>query len=180
MKAVTKSFWRNCLLMGGSFSVLMLLFELIYDSPINPIKSIIEVVLNFTFFGFLMSGYFLLIQKYRLKKLGVENPNYYDLGVRQNRKVISGITQEEFLNRLQMNRLIKYRKIKIDGNIINFKTKMTFKSWGEEVKIIVLRMPDGKNQFDIYSKPILITTLFDYGLNFQNVQRIQDIIEKGG
>lgn len=182
MKTLTKSFWKNFFLMGGSFSVLMLITDLIQGNK-QSVVIIIGFILNFILFGFLMSGFFWFIQKNRIKKLnkmGIENPDYYSLNVRPNRKLISGISQDELLNRLHLDNEIKKRKIIVQGNSIKFKTKMSFKSWGEDIKIMVSKTIDGKNLFDIYSKPILVTTLYDYGINLDNVLRIEEIIEKGG
>jgi hypothetical protein len=59
---------------------------------------------------------------------------------------------------------------------ILIRTKLTGKSFGEEVKIVVDSSDSTSSLLSLSSQPIISTTLFDYGKNSENMQIIRTAI----
>jgi hypothetical protein len=65
----------------------------------------------------------------------------------------------------------KSHKIELYG-----KRGMTFRSWGDEVKIEILEDGHGGSILRAESKAKVSTTMFDYGQNIENLERIFAIL----
>ncbi len=66
---------------------------------------------------------------------------------------------------------IKNIAIKGQG-LIKAKTKMNCKTFGDDIEIKLLHEPTEEILIHIYSKPLVKTTIIDYGKNYENVEII--------
>lgn len=66
-----------------------------------------------------------------------------------------------------------------ENEIFNTKTRATMRSWGE---IIAIKLtPIGsKTQLSVFSRPVLKTTLIDYGKSSLNIKKIRAAFEQNG
>ncbi len=52
---------------------------------------------------------------------------------------------------------------------IKFRTKLTKKSWGETMSFLITEIDTNLTKISISSKPLVSTTIFDYGKNEENL-----------
>lgn len=55
-------------------------------------------------------------------------------------------------------------------------TGVSWKSWGEEIKILLKDYKETVFEYQILSSPKLKITLIDYGKNLENINRIESIM----
>ena len=55
---------------------------------------------------------------------------------------------------------------------------MSFSSWGEELEIKIEQITPDRCLINLSSKPILSTTLVDYGKNKRNIKKLVQIFNK--
>jgi hypothetical protein len=70
-------------------------------------------------------------------------------------------------------------KNRSQGKIIA-KTSMTWKTFGDVISFKLLKIDNDKIQVEVASRPIVRTTLIDYGKNLENVETILRIIKEHG
>lgn len=150
----------------------MFVFDLATGSDFGLLKSVYRASL----FGVSMSLIFILAQLYSLKKSGVTKFTSDNLKVKQRRILKSKLTKQEIIEKLKNDRRFTISKFSENENRIYLETKMSFKSWGEKITITVRPLENEFNEYTITSRPALITTLADFGKNFQNVNRIEELI----
>ena len=81
--------------------------------------------------------------------------------------------KEIFIKELEeISRVKKWRIMSKGADYINFKTRFTWKSWGEYISITILK----DNIVEISSKPIIKSTVLDYGKNMDNIRMIKSIL----
>jgi hypothetical protein len=89
------------------------------------------------------------------------------------------LSQNDILRKLSQN--IDNRKwskaVNSDPSIgLKYKIRTSFKSWGEIVFIKVSEITEKKSVIRITSKPLLFTTLLDYGKNRNNINYVKEIL----
>lgn len=67
----------------------------------------------------------------------------------------------------------KYKTVKEEKNSITIKTGFSWKSFGEIIVLSYKPINDTETQINISSRPSIKLTLVDYGINFQNVEKIE-------
>ncbi len=79
---------------------------------------------------------------------------------------------------LKIKKELNYKIIKEDKTnlIIEYKVPISFKSWGEKVKIQIFDNKDGTSIVEISSRPIFFLTLLDYGKNRQNINQVKNLL----
>ena len=91
-------------------------------------------------------------------------------GTVQQKVIQTNVTIEQLLEKL--NGLTRWRLISKQPNCLVYKTGFeSIKSFGETIEI-----SSNENGIRIKSRPSLKTTLFDFGKNFQNVKKIQTLL----
>jgi hypothetical protein len=96
--------------------------------------------------------------------------------VRHSRNIELQLSYDKAFNLcIESLKIFKKYKIKEEnysyGKIVAI-TGMTWKSWGEVISFDVHKTDNNRIQIIISSKPVLPTTLVDYGKNLENVERI--------
>jgi len=129
------------------------------------------------FFGITMSLTLVSFHRYRLKKNGVQEITNDNVGVNQSRNLKTGLNKTDLINKLKTDPLIGKMTMKEIENGILLKSRMTWKSWGEEIKIILKTENETDFEYQISSSPKLKTTLVDYGKNLENINRIESAIK---
>jgi hypothetical protein len=126
--------------------------------------------------GAFMSLILVSFHWYNIKKIGVENSNDDNLGVNQTRTIVTKLNKSELIHKLKLDPTIGKMKITEMENGILFKTGTTMKSWGEEIKIILISNKENNFEYQVSSSPKLKTTIVDYGKNLENVNKIESAI----
>lgn len=129
------------------------------------------------FFGITMSLILVSFHKYRLKKNGIQEFTNENLGVTQTKEIKTKLGRAELIKKLKTDPIIGKMKMKETENGIALKTGITWKSWGEEIKIVLKSESDSDFEYQISSSPKLKTTIVDYGKNLQNLKRIESVIK---
>lgn len=129
------------------------------------------------FFGITMSLILVSFHKYRLKKNGIQELTDENLGVTQTKEIKTKLGRAELIKKLKTDPIIGKMKMTETENGIALKTGMTWKSWGEEIKIVLKSESDSDFEYQISSSPKLKTTIVDYGKNLQNLKRIENVIK---
>lgn|SRR5690554_3880608 len=173
MKPITKLYLKTFLLTGIPYGLIMLGFDLADGNGFRLWKFIFLTL----FFGVTMSLILVSFHRYRLKKSGVQEISDQNLGVSQKKDIKSELSKSELIEKLKTDPIIGKMKMTETENGILLNTGMTWKSWGEEIKIIQKANEECGFDYRIISRPKLITTLVDYGKNLENVNRIENVIK---
>jgi hypothetical protein len=126
----------------------------------------------------LFNAIFSYFSDQRLQKKGIDTSN---TSPRQSRKMSVNSTINEVMPIceqaiLSLNRaVIKEKDLKT--GTIKAKTKMTWKSYGENIKISTQSLGDGETLIEIKSSPFIPTNVIDYGKGLENVETIVSYIK---
>ncbi|QAA82294.1 hypothetical protein EI546_11440 [Aequorivita sp. H23M31] len=126
-------------------------------------------------FGITMSLILVSFHRYRLKKNGIQKITAENVGVNQRRSLKSKSSKSQLIKK--PDPIIGKMKMTETENGILLKTGMTWKSWVEEIKIIQQANEEYDFDYQITSRPNLITTLVDYAKNLENVDKIEKVIK---
>jgi hypothetical protein len=173
MKPITKLYLKAFLLTGIPYGLIMLGFDLLDGDGFRLWKFLF---LTF-FFGTTMAITLVSFHKNRLIKNGIQELTDKNLGVNQTKSLKSELSKIELIEKLKLDPIIGKMKMNETENGIVLKTGMSWKSWGEEIKIILKSIKDKEFEYEISSNPRLKTTLVDYGKNLQNVNKIENVIK---
>jgi len=173
MKPITKLYLKAFLLTGIPYGLIMLGFYLADSEGFRLWKYFFMTF----FFGITMSLILVSFHRYRLKKNGIQEITNDNVGVNQSRNLKTGLNKTDLINKLKTDPIIGKMKMTEIENGILLKSGMTWKSWGEEIKIILKSENITDFEYQISSNPKLKTTLVDYGKNLENINRIESAIK---
>jgi len=174
MKPIHKLFLISFLATSVPYGIMMYFFE--YSDNVDSNEQILwQLIISAVIFGLIMSVFFSVMQKRRLKKAGYPKLTDKLLKVKQSKTIETDLTQAEIFDILKESNEFKKSKIKSLTNSLIIRKKMSWFSWGEIITILF----DVKesNKIRIESKPYLPTTLIDYGVNIDNVDNVIKIIK---
>ncbi len=173
MKPIAKLYLKTFLLTGILFGLIMLGFDLTDGDG----SRIWKLLLMAFFFGTIMSLILVSFHRYRLKKNGVQEFTDDNVGVHQKRNLRTRLNKEEIIQRLKADPVIgKMKMTEIESGIV-LKAGMSWKSWGEEIKITLKANEATDLEYQVSSSPRLKTTIVDYGKNIENINRIESLIK---
>ena len=98
--------------------------------------------------------------------------------IEEHSKFEVDLSIEEAVSQLNKKLEIKGWRRVLNSNShdnIRFKIKTSFKSWGEILSIKISKVNSDKSNIEVTSKPILFTTLLDYGKNRKNVNKVKEV-----
>jgi len=172
MNAMNKYYLKAFLWTGIPFALIMTLFDLFEGEGFNVVKFLFHAV----FFGGVMSIFLVSMHKSRLRKKGITEFTADNLKVLQLRVVKSKTSIEELASLLRLDSNLGKMKYTRSENEINLSSRVSWYSWGEKIQIKKLSSKNGEFEYEIQSKPIVSTTLVDYGKNLENVNRIEALL----
>ena len=173
MKPLPKLYLKTFLLTGIPYGLIMIGFDLLDGDAFKMWKFLF---LTF-FFGISMSLTLVSFHKYRLKKNGIQELSDENLGVTQTKEIQTKIRKTELISKLKKDPIIGKMKMIETENGIALKSGVSWKSWGEEIKIVLKSETDPDFEYQISSSPRLKTTIIDFGKNLQNLNRIENVIK---
>ncbi len=127
-------------------------------------------------FGLVMSIVLVSIHLIMLKSMGVQEMTKENLDIHQGKSIRSNLTLKELEEKIKSERFFGSSKFKETENSISFKTKSTWRSFGEKILITQSASDQGQIKYEVSSNPRLITTLVDFGKDLENVNRIEEIM----
>ncbi|MDO8526649.1 MAG: hypothetical protein Q7T03_03060 [Deltaproteobacteria bacterium] len=174
MKTQWKIAWTSSVLLGTLMAVLNFLH---YNSY--------QAIISFFVFGGIgfVTGLFFALVLIVINGKAIARLPYEDRqtanNVYQQREVILTVSYEEALEKcmLSLGSVSGCSIFKKYNDVIIAKTQVTWKSFGEIITLSLKKIDDAKTGVLIESKPRLITTLIDYGKNFDNVKQITNVLE---
>ncbi len=172
MSEVTKFYIKVFLIFGVVFALGTILVDFVLGDPINLYKSLFQVL----FFGGFMTIVLVPGQINTLRKLGVTEFTPDTLSVTQKRIILSSLSQEELVDRIQQNSHLSKMKMRISNNEIHLISRFSWHLWGEIVKICIRTLEGGENEFDIVSRPRQRFNLLDGGQNYKHVTVLEEVI----
>jgi len=174
MKPIHKLFLISFLATSVPYGIMMYFFE--YSDKVDNNNQILwQPIISAVIFGLIMSIFFSVMQKKRLKKAGYPKLTDKLLKIKQSKTIETNLTQDEIFNILKESNEFKKAKIKRLNNSLIIKKKVSWFSWGEIITIS-FDVKDN-NKIRIESKPYLPTTLIDYGVNIENVDSVIKVIK---
>lgn len=130
-------------------------------------------VISGIIFGLLMTTILSVIQRIKLKKLGQKKGNVKIINTAEI--VIEGSKQDILViceNSLSNIIKCKIEEINIREGILKAKAGMTWYTWGDLILFKLDHIHENKYKVLITSRPIVKTTVIDYGKNQDNINRI--------
>ncbi|MDH7448192.1 hypothetical protein [Aquimarina sp. 2201CG14-23] len=173
MKPITKLYLKTFLLTGIPYGLIMLGFDLANGEGFSLWK---YLFLSF-FFGITMSLILVSFHRHRLKKNGIQEISNDTIGVNQSINLKSGLNKTDLIKKLKNDPIIGKMKMTETENGILLKSGVTWKSWGEEIKIMLKSEKESDFEYIVSSSPKLKTMLIDYGKNLENINRIENVIK---
>lgn len=172
MNPVTKLYIKVFFQAGIPFGLVMSAIDLINGNGFSWEK----FLFSFIGFGLFMSLALVSIHIHRLKKLGVQKFTDENLSVRQTKIVTSPLNLSEMKQKLKSDLALEKMKMTEAQNGILLDSKVTWKSWGEKIGVILQCKDGGNYVYHISSKPRLTRTIIDFGKNLVNVNNIEQAI----
>lgn len=173
MKPTTKLFLRTFLMTGIPYGTIMTLFDLYTRDDLQPWKLVSQGFI----FGFLMALISTNQYKKQLKKNGGHPVSDDDLLVMHKKRFTSGITLSQLEEKLKADPVTGKMKITETEKGILLRSGMSWKSWGEKITIVPIAENGTETEYEVTSKPRVVTTIMDYGKNLENVTRIQRLLQ---
>ncbi|WP_299438310.1 hypothetical protein [uncultured Aquimarina sp.] len=173
MKPITKLYLKTFLFTGIPYGLIMLGFDLADGEGFRLWKYLFMTF----FFGITMSLILVSFHQYRLKKNGIQEISNDNIRVNQSINLKTGLNKTDLIKKLKTDPIIGKMKMKEIENGILLKSGISWKSWGEEIKIMLKSEKESDFEYIISSSPKLKTTLVDYGKNLENVYRIENVIK---
>ena len=173
MKPITKLYLKVFLRVGVLYVLIILGFDLADGNGFRLWK----LIFIFFYFGITMSILNISYHIYMLKKNGIQEITNETLKASQTKSLNSEMNKTELIQKLKKDPIIGKMKMTEIENGILIKTKMTWKSFGEEIKIISKSDENSDFEYQVSSCPKLKTTLLDYGKNLENITRIINAIK---
>lgn len=65
----------------------------------------------------------------------------------------------------------------LEKNFITAKTEISWKTYGDEIRIDVTKISDEASRVDIISQPFLPAVRIDYGKNYENAEKLLKLLE---
>ena len=148
-------------------------FSTFRDLPTQPISRLIGI-------AFLSSVLFLifimLYQLYYIKKNKISIEEYSNNPNRSATIIVDkNIEETKAFIETKLSSTLNASNFLYDDKSGFFKTKtgVTFKSWGENIRIKLNKIDELKTELTVFSYPVLKTTLFDFGKSNINIQIIK-------
>lgn len=132
-------------------------------------------------FGFLMS-ITLGFDHIRAVKRMTYGISEETLGVNHIRNIELQLAYDEALDlcvaSLNLIKKCNVRKKDCPSGKIIAKTSMTWKTWGDVISFDVRKIDSDKTGVEVSSRPLLRTTIIDFGRNLENVEKIVAFLRK--
>jgi len=174
MKPIIKLFLKILLFTGIPFGLINVLFVKDFTSGF----SFSDFIYPTLFFGIFMSLIFASLHLYSLKELGIHKITSSNMSVSQTKNIRTSINLSELIEKIKQDKFFINPKISEKDATVLIKTGFSIKSWGEVISIKQMSHDNGVFEYQISSKPKLITTLVDFGKSHENIIRIEKIMNK--
>ncbi len=128
---------------------------------------------SFTF-GLFMTIFFTIAQRYGIKEAGVTNITDENLKPQYECEIVTSLSTDQITSKL--NTTHEFKDVVNKGNKIQLRARWSLQSWGEKISIETIKNENNLYTYLIKSKPIVWTTIADYGKNRKNVNKVINII----
>lgn len=173
MKPIIKLYVKAFLLTGIPFGLILASSDLADGNEFGLVK----FLFNTFFFGITLSLIFVSFHRYSLKKYGIQEITNDNLGVNQSGRLNTELNLTELIRTLKTDPVFGKMKMTEIENGVLLKSGVSWKSWGEEIKILLKTDQENNFEYHISSIPILKLTILDYGKNLGNIKRMENLIK---
>jgi hypothetical protein len=171
-----RRFVLTAVTMGGAYAVLLYLALAAGGSSVSPGF----LAISGACFGFLMSAVFTSAAWLTVRKRGTD----LAARVRQVREVSVPGSRAEALNlcadATRSVGRVKVRLVDPTTGVVEARKGLTWKTFGDAVRIRIVAGDDREQRVRIESRPVVPTTLVDYGSNYDTVTAITDYLARHG
>jgi len=172
MKPVAWLYIKMFLVFGLGYGLLMTAIDPLLGSSFQLSQFLFRTIV----FGGLMSLTLVSIHLVSLRSKGVRNFTPDNLKVTQKRSIESPLNKKQLVEKIKTDFILNAMKITETENEVKLKSDMTLTSWGDLISIRVDDEFGSLHHYEIVSKPILKTTLLDYGSNYEHVSRLERLM----
>jgi len=172
MTATQRFYVKLFLNMGVPYALFMTLFDLFEGLDL----SVWKFLFLFVFFGGTMSLTLGSMHISRLRKKGMTTIRAKDLNVVQRFNLHTILSINHIHDILLSDAQFGNMKMSILPDELQLRSKTSWFSWGEKIKIELLQNSDNQFEYAIQSRPIIWGTLVDGGKNFENVRRLEELL----
>ncbi|MBK7811128.1 MAG: hypothetical protein IPO62_08895 [Saprospiraceae bacterium] len=172
MKPIYKLYLITFLATGITYGLLMSIIDWADGSGLGRWRIIYKTCI----FGLAWSLILVSYHKYCLKKIGIRELTEENLGVSHSKILKSKLNIMELIEELKKDYIFGKMKMKEMESGVLLRSNFSWKSWGEEIKIILIKQIADENEFQVSSRPKFSLTLVDYGKNLENMMRIENLL----
>ncbi|MBL7472555.1 hypothetical protein [Robertkochia sediminum] len=173
MTPITKLFLRTFFITGITFTGIMTAFELTSGEDLQPWKMAIRGI----GFGLPMAIIAAYSYKRSLKDKDGTTFSDSDLEVIQVKRFTSQMAPDALMEKIRKDTRFGKMKITETDKGIWLRSGITWKSWGENIRIDMVSEGEGRFEYEVRSKPKVVTTIVDYGKNAENLKRIETLLQ---
>ncbi len=173
MKPQIKLFIR---LFIGIFIFFMIIMTLPYFVLGEKSHFLHLTALNFIF-SLGLTGIIYWLHIHRLKRSGIKI-NEDILKIKHHKIIESDLNINQIKERLKSNPFTAKMRFNQTDEGLELTSGLSIWSYGEKIRIKPVASEGNKQKYEVSSRPLLKTTLIDYGKNLENVKKIEDIIKK--
>lgn len=172
MKPITRLYLKVFLLTGVPYGLLMTLWDVMEGKEFQLWKFLF---LTF-FFGITMSWLLVSQMRSRLNKIGIREIADQHLQVHQTRAIRSRWGIDQLAEKIKGDpKLGRMKTTRVNDGIMMI-SPISWKSWGERIRIILNTSSGDEFEYQVSSQPRLGTTIIDFGKSLENVDRIEHLI----
>jgi hypothetical protein len=175
MKSIAWLYLKMFLIFGLGFGILMSLGDLLLGSGFQFEQFIRRAVT----FGALMAIVLVSIHVIALRSRGVKRFSSEIINPVQKRSINSALAKNELIRKIATDPVLREMEIKETDNGIVLKSDMSLFSYGNQIFIQSDSEKGTVNHYEIVSKPILKSTLLDYGTSYHQVTRLEKLMIQG-
>ena len=133
------------------------------------------------FFGLTMAIALTSLRRWSMKRRGMD-PATTDSAVDVRESVMLPLPPDQALEHCRTAlEAARFASVRIDpaSRVVHARAKVTWASFGETIECSA-HPADGGSRVEIRSRPVVRTTIVDYGKNRENVQRIRATMARQG
>ncbi|MBM7603737.1 hypothetical protein JOC75_001710 [Metabacillus crassostreae] len=175
MNTIIKTFTKIFIFTSIPFGFFMYIQALIFN---NAEPSIALYIVIGLVFGLFMSLFMTILDFQSKKSIGEGKSN----GVHKKGTIEVPLPEDEVFKLCRdAGSVLKGAKVRHENQqkgLLIIRTGINWKTWGDIIEIVVEDIDANHTRVFIQSRPVVPTTLVDYGKNYENIKRIIGYIEK--
>ena len=172
MSPIGRLYLKIFLVFGPGFAICMAIVDWLTGDGFHWAEFMTRMII----FGGLMTLVLVSIHIAELRAEGIKKFTNDNISSTQKRAVVSPLSKEQLIQKIATDPVLGAMKINETEHGVILKSGMTVSTWGDRISIEEVTGNGVSHEYKIVSKPILKSTLLDYGSNYSHVTRLEKLM----